>query len=84
MSQTSQQYADPGQPVGAPRPNDGLPSSRFKDASADSAELEAQVAAARCAMEAAVGYPLEIDRFEPIKSDGDWKLRVFWRKAGSR
>ena len=84
MSQTELQHANPAQPVSAPRPNDDLLSSRVDDAGPVSAELEVKVATARQAMEAAVGYPLEIDRFEPIASGGEWTLRVFWRKAGSR
>ena len=60
-----------------------MPTSGIEDASHNSAALELQVAEARCAMESAVGYPLEIDRFEPVQADGEWKLRVFWRKAGS-
>jgi len=56
-------------------------SSHTQDVSADSAWLETKVMAARLAMESAVGYRLEIDRFEPVQIDAKWTLRVRWRKA---
>ncbi len=60
---------------------DDLPSSQIQDTSPDSTELETKVEAARLSMESAVGHRLEIERFEPVQADGEWKLRVFWRKA---
>ena len=63
--------------------NGGLPPTHVQDVSSDSADLETKVSAARLAMERAVGFRLEIDRFERIQIEGTWKLRVFWRKASN-
>jgi hypothetical protein len=81
MSQTDLQQAAAEPPVNYSPAK--MPTSGIEDAGHDSAVLELQVAEARSAMEAAVGYPLEIHGFEPVQADGEWKLRVFWRRAGS-
>ena len=46
-----------------------------------SEQLADKVTSARQAMERAVGYQLEIERFEHIEVAGEGVLRVFWRKA---
>jgi hypothetical protein len=61
--------------------NDDLPFSHLEDELMLSEQLEAKVTAARQTMERTVGCRLEIARFEPVEIDGNWVLRVFWRKV---
>ena len=61
--------------------HDDLTSGHLAAANTGAAGLETKIATACQVMESAVGYRLEIDRFEPLQVDGQWKLRVFWRKA---
>jgi hypothetical protein len=61
--------------------NNDLPFSLLEDELMLSEQLEAKVAAARQTMERAVGCRLEIERFEPVEVEGNWVLRVFWRKV---
>ena len=61
--------------------NNDQPFSHLEDELMLSEQLEAKVTAARQTMEHAVGCRLEIERFEPVEIDGNWALRVFWRKV---
>ena len=61
--------------------NDDQPFSHFDDELMLSEQLEAKVTAARRTMERAIGCRLEIERFDPVEVDGNWALRVFWRKV---
>jgi hypothetical protein len=61
--------------------NNDQPFSHLEDELMLSEQLETKVTAARQTMECAAGCRLEIERFEPIEIDGNWTLRVFWRKV---
>jgi hypothetical protein len=61
--------------------SDDQPFSHLDDELMLSEQLEAKVAAARQTKERAVGCRLEIERFDPVEVDGNWGLRVFWRKV---
>ena len=57
--------------------------SVVSDAAPTAAVLQAKIATARQEMENRLGYPVEVDRLEPLEKDGAQVLRVFWRKAPS-
>jgi hypothetical protein len=63
------------------QPSDDQLFSHLEDELMLSEQLEAKVTAARQAMERAVGCRLEIGRLDPVEVDGNWALRVFWRKV---
>ena len=69
------------QPQALQQSNDDQPFSHLDHELMLSEHLEAEVTAARRTMERAVGCRLEIERFDPVEVDGDWMLRVFWRKV---
>jgi hypothetical protein len=61
--------------------NNDQPISHLEGELMLSEQLEAKVTAARQAMERAIGCRLEIGRLDPVEVDGNWALRVFWRKV---
>lgn len=61
--------------------SDDQPFSHLEDELMLSEQLEAKVTVARLTMERATSCRLEIERFEPVEVDGNWGVRVFWRKV---
>jgi hypothetical protein len=64
--------------------NDNDLISVVSDAAPTAAALQAKIASARRELENRLGYPVEVDRLEPVEKDGTQVLRVFWRKVPSR